>query len=1024
MIGKIVRGSDFAGLLRYLTAARKDLTPDHIETHHIVNADLAAQEMTAVADAATHRNRIKRPVAHFMIGWRKDENPTLSQQKEVARRILRKLNLQAHQAVIVVHPEAKLGLRPGPDGRHFETHIAVNRVAFDGSVAKLDREFQRLEIACAEIAHEMNFLRVPGRHNDGAVELQVPGVGNRIGSIAAQTGTPTLGDELRQNHAAMERLRDARRQDWNALLSEFQALGIIIRPGRQRRRTDLHRGLVMVDRNEPERSIKISCLNSPGESWSSIALEKELGPMPVGWATRSAKQIETPTPKPDLRLGTGEISPDRPMPDEAKQPIELAAEVKADPSRLARLRAAREVNWAALIAEFYEQGIGIAPGFNVRRNTASGLVMVDLANPSRRSPLSALDTPTEKWGQGSLTKLLGPWPGVSSSAPQRASTGVGTEPENPPRSFETTANRRFDRDAAYRAYVEYKGQILSRNRDLNTERGARMDAMVAGQRRQRDRHYALRRLRRHVIRSVFGWRSPTGKALNADADALFDSRMKTLARNHRDARSALSSEMSARRASVPTWAEYLRAAQHDYVRDLAERDRLAKAEADWLLETRRRGRLKQGDEAAARLARARAVVDHRLQERYGSRVESMLNNVGMNQSDTIVELLGVSLTPSERRRLPMLIEGLLEQRRRQQFWLEQVRARRDRLRGSNQVRERLDRAREMRDRRVGEAALAAMMSRRSGLNQGLSRTGEGLWAAIGSVVSQGQGGPTHLDRTERATATATDSRHETTIPDLEHANGRAAARSGEAALPPDQRYADEGSTRQKAHGSKVKRTPRSRTRPYGRYRPEKVAAVDAKLTTDADRDGQQIPSSASKTVVKSPGTRWAYRLAVYRSHARTASERRSKRRPGTKIVLENGSLKTRRLRSLRPDRNSRRAFATWLVQARKPASVAPVIDRKGLVVRIAMVLIANNIWSAMRGDLLGALVGVRGVELWRAGHVLSQTEHAQLHPAEIPPAEVQRVWIETRRQARTASFPELLAVVDGFGRDRGGKSRV
>ena len=657
----------------------------------------------------------------------------------------------------------------------------------------------------------------------------------------------------------------------------------------------------MVDRDNLKRRIKrrikISSLNSPGESWSSIALEKELGPMPVGWDTLFAEQIETPAPKFDLLIGTGETSSDRSVPDEAIKPVDLAAEIRADPSRLARLRAARQVNWAALSAEFHAQGLGIAAGINARRNTTSGLVMVDLADSSRRTPLSALDTPTEKWGAGALAKTLGPWPGVSPSSSESPSTTDWTEPVTPPRFFEKTVDRRFDRDATYRAFLDFKAQVVSRNRDLNVERGARMDTMVAGQRRQRDRQHALRRLRRDIVRGVFGWRSLTGRLLNKAGDALFDSRMRMLAGTHRDARSTLSSEFAARRASVPTWAEHLRKAQRDHARHVAEQYRLAKAEADWLLEARRRrDRLKQGDEAAARLTRARTTVDRRLLERYGSRIESMLNRLGLDQKGMIDELMAAAMTPSERSRLPMLIEGLRERRRRnEQLWLEQVRARRDRLRGSDHVRNRLDRARERRDRHAGQAALATMMSRRAILRQDISPPGKGMWAAIAMEGSLRQGSPTHLNPPEPAVAPTTDLRRETKSPDVEHVISPAAARSDEPARPPDQHQANAAGT--------------------------------------------------------------------------------------------------------------------------------PETDRKSLVVQIAMVLIARRVWSMKRGDALGKLVGAKGADLWKAGHVLSQTKHAKRHPANIPSADVQRVWSETRQKARTVGFTDLLRVVDSFGREKEERSR-
>ncbi|MGP0061778.1 MAG: relaxase/mobilization nuclease domain-containing protein [Beijerinckiaceae bacterium] len=263
--------------MKYLTSAEKGLTPEHIEARNIVNVDRAANEMRAVAGLS---KRIKKPVYHLILAWSADESPSRQQQREAARRLLDMIGLGSHQAVIVVHDEAKDGVVPGEGGRHHETHVCLNRVRFDGSVAKLNHDFAQVEIATSRIASEMGFRRVAGRFNGEGGALAQPGVGDTIGSMRAESGRKTLADEIRDDPGRFEALRAERKKGWPSLIAEFGKQGIELVRGPPPRRHDLQHGIVMQDVNEPSRRIKISALDSPAEKWGAGALVRELGRMP------------------------------------------------------------------------------------------------------------------------------------------------------------------------------------------------------------------------------------------------------------------------------------------------------------------------------------------------------------------------------------------------------------------------------------------------------------------------------------------------------------------------------------------------------------------------------------------------------------------------------------------------------------------------------------------------------------------------------------------------------------------------
>jgi hypothetical protein len=299
LVSKIIGSASFSGLISYVMGPDKGVGPGQFQAHNIIDVGRAAQEMQLIAGRKPHASN---PAIHLIVTWAKDEPVTIPRQLEVGRRLLAALGLKGHQALCVPHYEPKNGIVPGPDGRHFEMHIIINRIHPDGHANRMSHSFQRAEIAIYRIANEMGFATVPGRFNSVNVEgagIEKPGLGARIGSIKGQTGRATLADELRDRPGVMDLLRTARKDNWVSLLRAFAAQGIIIarppaetnaalaRASASAKRVKergpefaLKRGLVMMDAADPSRHIKLSSLDSAYEKWGETALVKQLGPVP------------------------------------------------------------------------------------------------------------------------------------------------------------------------------------------------------------------------------------------------------------------------------------------------------------------------------------------------------------------------------------------------------------------------------------------------------------------------------------------------------------------------------------------------------------------------------------------------------------------------------------------------------------------------------------------------------------------------------------------------------------------------
>ena len=312
MIGKSIIGRSFSKLLKYILRSNALLNENTVQLLHMHRLENAAEEM---ADIATLAPGIQTPAWHLIMAWRFNEFPSgvershvQNRMHEAAHSLLRKLGLEDHQAIIVPHWDRKGGLIPGE--RHYEVHIAANRVSLDGVAVRSSFDFVRVERAVAEISAEMGFFLVPGRFNGVAPDLQNPKIAHprearfalspAAKRVQDRSGELTIVEEIHDDPARFARLRHARNAGWEALVAELASQGYRLEYGAYQRRPGQAPGLVVVDIAKPARRMAFSKLDTPHLKWGQGALERELGAISEGLVRQPGGAVaDTPDAQPE-----------------------------------------------------------------------------------------------------------------------------------------------------------------------------------------------------------------------------------------------------------------------------------------------------------------------------------------------------------------------------------------------------------------------------------------------------------------------------------------------------------------------------------------------------------------------------------------------------------------------------------------------------------------------------------------------------------------------------------------------------
>ena len=263
---------NFRGIARYLEtpkAHREDrIRVAWIEGRNVVsdeNLRTAAREMELIAAGNI---RARRPALHLSISWAPEDDPSRSQMAEVSDRVLKKLNLQEHQAMLVAHG----------DEHYAHVHTMVNRVhPITRRVSALGFFYRDIEETLRKSEREMNFRETPGHYYQ--LSGQSPPDRRESLSKPAHKATQARGEVPFQLL-----VRDAAEADfdaadsWGDLHTRLESHGLKLMPRRM--------GLVVTDGHEYAKCSSVAKNASLrklearfGESWRSareISLDQQV----------------------------------------------------------------------------------------------------------------------------------------------------------------------------------------------------------------------------------------------------------------------------------------------------------------------------------------------------------------------------------------------------------------------------------------------------------------------------------------------------------------------------------------------------------------------------------------------------------------------------------------------------------------------------------------------------------------------------------------------------------------------------
>jgi Ti-type conjugative transfer relaxase TraA len=180
-------GSGFGSLVAYLKEGKagSPLNPERVAWVSYRNLDgisdptLAARLMRAYAE---ENPRVERPVYHVGLSLSPGEHLTLEQWNAAVDRVLARMGLAEHQAVVMAHGDT--------DREHL--HIVVNRVGDDGRAWDPKRDMVKAYEAVHEIEAEHGLRRT------GEPALTPPDLSPGAHQEARRTGQQPLADRLRQ----------------------------------------------------------------------------------------------------------------------------------------------------------------------------------------------------------------------------------------------------------------------------------------------------------------------------------------------------------------------------------------------------------------------------------------------------------------------------------------------------------------------------------------------------------------------------------------------------------------------------------------------------------------------------------------------------------------------------------------------------------------------------------------------------------------------------------------------------------
>ena len=177
-------GGSFGGLTEYLTKGERDNpNPERVEWSSTRNLDTEnpAEAAQVMRHSAAENAKVEKPVYHFGLSLEPGEHLTQQEWEHVAGRVLDRMGLADHQALIIAHNDT--------DKEHI--HIVVNRIGEDGRAWRPYRDMIAAREAVRDIEVEYG-LRLTGR------DQPTPELSAGTVREAMRTGVQPLADRVRE----------------------------------------------------------------------------------------------------------------------------------------------------------------------------------------------------------------------------------------------------------------------------------------------------------------------------------------------------------------------------------------------------------------------------------------------------------------------------------------------------------------------------------------------------------------------------------------------------------------------------------------------------------------------------------------------------------------------------------------------------------------------------------------------------------------------------------------------------------
>jgi hypothetical protein len=243
-------------------------------------------------------------------------------------------------------------------------------------------------------------------------------------------------------------------------------------------------------------------------------------------------------------------------------------------------------DWRGLVETFARRGFDLcinAKNDGRPKKLGAGLVIVDRSEPKRRQALSSLNlTADEKWSGPGLVRGLGrvgsktfpamgepPEGLISVVAPiererDQQSTDDRPIPKTSPPRPPAEPRKVLNFASTFADFTAQRETAQRQNSDVAKARSAARELAKREFDRRFDAMIATAKVRRRLVRSVFGGRSLLARAINWIADARVEREIAALGIERRQAVAAIDADFARQRAVIPRWVDFKAAASAEF----------------------------------------------------------------------------------------------------------------------------------------------------------------------------------------------------------------------------------------------------------------------------------------------------------------------------------------------------------------------------------------------------------------------------------------------------------------------------